>query len=109
MVCRILIIISEKCLATPDCFPIYFVNAESMESYSMCSETEFISEQLYIVTVYRHVCMCRCSVWSQFTVMYVCVGALCGLSLPSCALCGLSLPSCMYLYSRFYFGPLRSA
>ena len=36
-------ILSEKCLATPDCFAIYLVNAESVESCPVCSETGFIS------------------------------------------------------------------
>ena len=39
-------ILSEKSLATPDCFPTYLINAVSMDSCSIYSETGFISEQL---------------------------------------------------------------
>ena len=40
----------DKSLATLDCFPIYLVKAESMDSSSICSETGFISEQLCMKT-----------------------------------------------------------
>ena len=43
-------VLSEKSLATSDRFPIYLVNAASMESCSICSETGFISEQLCVKT-----------------------------------------------------------
>ena len=43
-------ILSEESLATQDCFPIYLVNAESMESCFVCSGTGFISEQLCMKT-----------------------------------------------------------
>ena len=33
---------------TPNCFPISLANAESMEPMSICSETGFISEKLYM-------------------------------------------------------------
>ena len=41
----------KKSLATPNYFPIYLVNAESMESCFVCSETGFISEQLCMKTL----------------------------------------------------------
>ena len=37
-------------LATPDCFQIYWLSAESLESCSVCFETRFISEQLCMKT-----------------------------------------------------------
>ena len=43
-------ILLEKSRATPNCFPIYLVNAENMESCSIGSETGFISEQLCMKT-----------------------------------------------------------
>ena len=43
-------ILSEKSITTPDSFPIYLVNAESMESWSVCSETGTISDQLCMKT-----------------------------------------------------------
>ena len=46
-------ILSVKSLSTPDSFPIDLVNAENMESCSICSifsETGFISEQLCMKT-----------------------------------------------------------
>ena len=45
------------------CFPIYSVNAESMESCSVCSETGFISEQLSPV---KRICVFEHSVMTNF-------------------------------------------
>ena len=42
-------ILSECFFATPDCFLMYLINAESMESHSVCTEMGFISEQLCIL------------------------------------------------------------
>ena len=36
----------KKNLATQDCFLVYLINAESLESRAVCSETGFISEHM---------------------------------------------------------------
>ena len=48
--CECTFILSEKSLAIPDCFPIYLLNAEIMESCTVCSETGFKSNQLCMKT-----------------------------------------------------------
>ena len=42
--------LAGKNIATPDCFPTYLVNADSMESRSLYTETGFMYEQLCIET-----------------------------------------------------------
>ena len=50
----LIVSVPDHCLsfyfATSDCFPIYLVNAESMGSCSIRSETRFISEEICMKT-----------------------------------------------------------
>ena len=51
-------ILSENRLATPNCLKFRFpVNTESLESCSVCSETGFLSKQLFMKNV-CHGCGC---------------------------------------------------
>ena len=54
-------ILSGKRLATPDCFTPYLVTVERKEYSSICLETAFISEELYM----KRTRVDKANIWPQ--------------------------------------------